>query len=419
MPVRAICQTNAARRDLPKPAASRALSASQFMTLYHFFVVFTLMLVLANVLANLAVFDGLRPIAPPPEGPLVSVLVPARDEERNIEECIRSLLLQDYPAYELIVLNDHSSDRTAEIAERLIGQVRNPRVKARLIHGEPLPDGWVGKNWACHQLAEAASGQFLLFTDADTIHAPGTISAAVDYASRKKASLVSAWPRLLTETLGEKLIVPVILLIAVGFCPLWLQRLIQYRGEKADPRIMRHLGAANGQFLFFTRECYDVIGGHAALRAHLVEDVAFGRAVASRVAEGLRLFNCDALKFSTVRMYRSFGETWEGFTKNMRAVFEDQGIMFWVFGFIQWTCLFAPFVFLATSPKAIWHIIGVQVGLVLVIRALLAARFRTSWLSVVLHPIGVFLLLLIGLNSWRRAVGRGVVWKGRVYKPEL
>jgi chlorobactene glucosyltransferase len=389
------------------------------MTLYQFFIVVILMLMLANVLANLAVFDGLRQVAPPSEGPVVSVLVPARNEERNIEECIRSLLLQDYPAYELIVLDDHSTDRTAEIAERLISQVRNPRVTARLVRGEALPDGWTGKNWACHQLAEAASGDFLWFTDADTVHGPGTVSAAVDYACRKNAGLVSAWPRQLTESLGEKLIIPVILLMGIGFCPLWLQRLIQYRGDQSDPRVLRHIGAANGQFMFFTRACYDAVGGHAAVRSHIVEDVALGREVAARVGEGWRLFNCDALRFSTVRMYRSFGETWEGFTKNMRALFEDQGILFWVFGIAQWACLFAPFIFLATAPEAIWHIVAVQVGLIYAVRFLLAARFRSSWLSAALHPIGILLMLLIGINSWRRTITSGVTWKGRVYKPSL
>jgi chlorobactene glucosyltransferase len=389
------------------------------MLLYQFLVVFILMLVLVNVLANVVTFDGLRQVAPPSDGPLVSVLVPARNEQRNIEECVRSLLLQDYPNYELIVLDDHSSDRTAEIAERLMGQVRNKRVSARLIRGQVLPDGWTGKNWACHQLAEAASGDFLLFTDADTIHAPGMISAAVDYACRKNASLVSAWPRLLTETLGEKLIVPVILVVGLGFCPLWLQRLIQFRSEKADPRLLRRIGAANGQFMFFTRDCYERIGGHAAVRSHVVEDIALGREVAAHVGEGLRLFNCDALKFSTVRMYRSFAETWEGFTKNMRAAFDQEGILFWVFGAIQWMCLFAPFIFLFTSSKDLWHMVVVQVALIFAVRFILAARFRTSWLSAVLHPIGVLLMLLIGLNSWRRSVGDGVVWKGRVYKPEI
>jgi chlorobactene glucosyltransferase len=389
------------------------------MTLYQFLIVVILMLMLANVLANLAVFEGLRQVAPPSEGPLVSVLVPARNEERNIEECIRSLLLQDYPNYELLVLDDHSSDRTAEIAERLISQVRNPRVTARLMRGAPLPDGWTGKNWACHQLAEAGSGEFLWFTDADTVHAPGTISAAVDYACRKDAGLVSAWPRQLTVSLGEKLIVPLILLMGVAFCPLWLQRLIQYRREKADPRLMRHIGAANGQFMFFTRACYEAVGGHAAVGSHVVEDVALGREVAARTGDGLRLFNCDALRFSTVRMYRSFGETWAGFTKNIRAVFEDQGLLFWLFGLAQVACFFLPFIFLMTAPQAIWHIVVVQVALIYAIRALVAARFRSSWLSAVLHPIGIVLMILIGLNSWRCSVTTGVSWKGRVYKPSL
>jgi chlorobactene glucosyltransferase len=405
--------------SLPKLGTSLALRAVRLMTLYHFIVVVLLMLMLANVLANLAVFDGLRQVAPPSEGPVVSVLVPARNEERNIEECIRSLLLQDYPSYELIVLDDHSSDRTAEIADRLIGQVRNPRVTARLLRGQALPEGWTGKNWACHQLAEAASGDFLWFTDADTIHAPGTVSAAVDYACRHNAGLVSAWPKQITETLGEKLVVPVIILIGIAFCPLWLQRLIQYRGESADPRLLRRIGAANGQFMFFTRACYDAIGGHASVRDHVVEDVALGREVSARVGEGWRLFNCDALRFSTVRMYRSFGETWEGFTKNIRAVFEDQGIMFWVFGLAEWALMFAPFIFLATAPAAIWHIVAVQVALIFAIRFLVAARFRSSWLSAALHPIGILLMMLIGLNSWRKSVTTGVTWKGRVYKPSM
>jgi chlorobactene glucosyltransferase len=387
------------------------------MALYHILVVVLLFFVLANVLANLAVFGGLREVEPPAEGPLVSILVPARNEERNIEECVRSLLLQDYPACELIILDDHSEDRTAEIVEELIGQMRSRRVEARLIRSEELPVGWTGKNWACHQLAEAANGDFLFFTDADTVHEPGTVSAAVDYACRKNAGLVSAWPRMITETLGEKLIVPLILVVGFGFCPLWLQRLIQYRREQADPQMMRRFGAANGQFMFFSRDCYVGIGGHAAVRSNVVEDVALGREVAARVGQGMRLFNCDALKFSTVRMYRSFEETWNGFTKNMRAVFEDQGVMFWVFGVVQWACLFAPFLFIFTAPKTVWQVVATQVVVIYLIRAILAARFKTNWLSVLLHPLGIFLTLLIGFNSWRKTVGKGVEWKGRIYKP--
>ena len=389
------------------------------MALYQILIVILLFLVLANVIANLAVFDGLRPVAPPSAGPLVSVLVPARNEERNIEECVRSLLHQDYPNYELIVLDDHSTDKTSDIAERLMSQMRNRRCTAQVIRGEPLPDGWTGKNWACQQLAAASNGDFLLFTDADTTHAQGMLSAAVDYASRKQASLVSAWPQMITKTLGEKLIVPIIVLLAMGFCPLWLQRLIQHRGDKMDPRHLRRFGVANGQFMLFTREAYAHIGGHTAVCGHVVEDIALGREIASRMGEGLRLFNCESLRFSTVRMYHSFGETWAGFTKNMRAVFEDQGIMFWVSGVILWLCLFGPFIALLKTPTSIGHIILVQIGVIYVIRALVTARFRTSWLGAFLHPIGILLMLLIGINSWRKSVTGGVEWKGRTYRPEI
>ncbi len=392
---------------------------SGVQTLYHLLVVLGLMLILANVIANLVVFDGLRKVAAPPDGPLVSVLVPARNEARNIAECVRSLLLQDYPRYELIVLDDDSGDGTGGIVEKLMAEMRNPRVSSRLLRGGALPDGWTGKNWACHQLAQAASGDFLFFTDADTTHAPGTVSAAVDYACRNNASLLSAWPRLLTVTLGEKLIVPVIPVMGFGFCPLWLHRLFQHRRAAANPALMRRITAANGQFMFFTRDAYERIGGHAAVRDHVVEDVTLGREVAARIGEGMRLFNCDAQDFSTVRMYRSFAEVWEGFTKNMRAVFDGDRLGFWLFGLAQWVCLFAPCVAIFTAPAHVWRMVAVEVGLIYAIRLLLAGRFRTSIIGALLHPLGILLMMLIGLNSWRRSIGRGVVWKGRTYRPRL
>jgi chlorobactene glucosyltransferase len=387
--------------------------------LYQFLVLVILLAILANVLINLLHFDGLHPVAPPDDGPLVSVLVPARNEALNIEACLRSLLLQDYPRYELIVLDDHSTDRTAEIIQKLIAEVRNPRMSARFLRGQPLPDGWVGKNWACHQLSEAASGEFLFFTDADTIHAPGTVTAAVDYACRNNASLVSAWPQMITDTLGEKLIVPMILMMGLAFCPMWLQRFWQRRPQHIQQAYTKQIAAANGQFMFFTRQAYDHIGGHAAVRSKLVEDVSLGREVSARMSEGLRLFNCDSLKFSTVRMYRSFAETWEGFTKNMRAVFDDQAALFWIYGLVQTACFLLPFLFIFLAPPLVWKLVVIQISIIYLIRFLLAWRFRTSLLGALLHPIGTVLMMLIGLNSWRRTIGAGVVWKGRTYRPQM
>ena len=390
-------------------------------TIYHWIIVGGLVLILANVLANLRAFDGLRPAEPPENPPLVSILVPARNEQRCIEACVGSLLRQEYPNCEVIVLDDHSDDDTGAIVERLMADAGAERasVKARLLRGEALPEGWTGKNWACHQLAQAARGEFLFFTDADTVHAPGTVSAALAYGQRNRAGLLSAWPRLLTVTPGEKLIVPVILLIGFAFCPLWLQRWIQEKPKRAGGHDLRGMGVANGQFMFFSRRAYERIGGHEAVRAHVVEDVTLGRQIAELIPEGERLFNCDALQFSTVRMYRSFAETWEGFTKNVRAAFDDRGIMFWVFGCVQAAFFFWPFVAIFLVPSSLRWVVGLQIAIIFFIRFLLAVRFRTSRFGALLHPLGVLLLMLIGINSWRLSHGRGVVWKGRTYKPEI
>ena len=390
-------------------------------TVYQWLIVGALVIILANILANFRAFDGLRRAEPPEDPPLVSILVPARNEERSIAECAGSLLAQDYPNCEVIVLDDHSDDGTGAIVERLFSDAmkERPNLTTTLITGEPLPAGWTGKNWACHQLSQAARGEFLFFTDADTAHAPGTVTAAVAYALRNRAGLLSAWPRLVTVTPGEKLIVPVIVLIGLAFCPLWLQRWVQEKPERAAGHDVRGMGVANGQFMFFTRRAYMRVGGHEAVCAHVVEDVTLGREVAALMPEGERLFNCDALDFSTVRMYRSFGETWEGFTKNIRAAFDDRGILFWMFGCAQAAIFFWPFVAVFLVPAPLRWIVGLQIGIIFLIRFLLAVRFRTSWFGAVLHPIGVLLMMLIGLNSWRLSIGRGVVWKGRTYRPEI
>jgi chlorobactene glucosyltransferase len=383
-------------------------------TLYHLAILAGLLLGLAGVVANLACFDGLRPAAPPSarDAPLVSILVPARNEELNIGACAGSLLAQDYPNCELLVLDDHSTDATGAILGGLAGGGGALRVLA----GTPLPPGWTGKGWACHQLAAQARGAFLFFADADTTHAPGTVSAAVAYARERRADLVSAWPALLTATPGERLIIPMIVFLGMVMYPHWLLRFLQnhpHLASRVPAWARRVLGAANGQFMFFTRAAYDRIGGHALVRDHLVEDVALGRAVTARIGQGMRLFNCDSLQFSTVRMYRSFGETWEGFTKNLRAAFEESLAGFLAIGAWQLCGFLLPFVFAVFTPRPL---VFAQVAVICLIRVVLTIRFRTSWLSCLLHPVSETLGLAIGLNSWRRSAGGGVSWKGRTYQ---
>lgn len=348
------------------------------------------------------------------EAPRVSILVPARDEERNIERCVRSLLAQDYPDFEVLVLDDQSSDGTASILSRL----GLSEEAGTLLRGRELPAGWVGKNWACHQLQEAASGEYLFFTDADTEHEPGMVSAMVELSREHVAGLVSAWPEQITESFGEKLVVSLLpfvggllyphgLLRLMGMWP-WMRGLV--------PEGMRRLfGAANGQALLFLRRDYEVVGGHEGLRGHLVEDIAFGRAFAERMGEeGLWWVNVNGAGLVRCRMYRNFGEVWEGFTKNSRAAFEGRRFSFWICGVMWVVWMAGPFVWAMAGGKWAWY--GCfEVGLIYVMRVMVCLWMGGSWWSVWLHPVAALVSAAIGLNSWRKSVGSGVSWKRRVY----
>jgi chlorobactene glucosyltransferase len=349
----------------------------------------------------------------------VSILVPARNEECRIRACLTSLVAQEPPVREIILLDDRSGDRTAEIA-RALGFSEELGSRLRLIHGAELPEGWVGKNWACHQLSEDADPRstHLLFTDADTIHSPGCVSAALDHALAVRADLLSLWPDQITGTWSEKLVIPLGYLLFMAFQPFpflsWLQAKPERVARWGIPRErLAMIGAANGQFLLFRREAYRSLGGHEALKDHLVEDVAFGRRVASRTGEGMRLVNADGIDLLRCRMYSGLAELWEGFSKNLRPVFEESHLSFMLFGVVIGGLFLLPFCLLPEAGLA--PFVGIAVVLVMGMRLLLTLRFRTSWLGFIAHPFGVALALLIALNSWRLCLRRGIVWKGRVY----
>ena len=250
--------------------------------------------------------------------------------------CAR-FLRQDYPNYEVLVLDDHSEDDTAAV---VLGEVSRAKkvIAAACSKGRPLPPGWTGKAWACHQLAAEARGEYLLFTDADTAHEPAALGAFLGHALDTDAALLSAWPRQVTGTWSEHAVIPLVYVLLLGALPHYLLRRLQRHPEYArgaSPASLRTLGAANGQYMLFRRDAYEAIGGHAAVRDHLVEDVALGRLVAARTAEGMRLINCDGSRLVRCRMYASFAEVWEGFTKNLRAAFAESAVPFWVFGALQ------------------------------------------------------------------------------------
>ncbi len=335
----------------------------------------------------------------PPDAPFVSVLVPARNEAHNIERCVRSLLAQHYPSFEVLVLDDHSEDGTGERVRRL--QREHPgAARLRLLHGAPLPDGWGGKNWACQQLAEAADprSRFLLFTDADTEHHPAALRRTVAEAARDSLALLSLMPQQRVESWAERAVVPLLPLQILGYLPLLAAERLPFPT----------LAAANGQYLLFERAAYERCGGHAAFPLGLAEDVLLAQRVKAhggrvRLANGAGLVRC--------RMYRSAGEVLAGFRRSFGAGFRlGPWISAWMLLFNGLAYLL-PFLRAPVSRRA-RH----SAALVLALRITLALPTQTPRHAALLHPLGIALLLWSQLLAAHDAfVGGESEWKGRRY----
>lgn len=335
--------------------------------------------------------------------PSVSILIPARDEESNIAACLDSALAQGSSVLEVLVYDDHSRDRTAQIVEGYAW--RDWRV--RLVQPATLPDGWCGKTFACARLAEEARGRWLLFLDADARLAENAAPLIVGEALARGATLLSCWPRLLTRGFWEGVLMPLLNFVVFTLYPAPL----------ALKRDDESLGLAHGSCLLARRDAYETVGGHAVVRGELFEDVRLAQAWRERGQHGLCL---DGRAVVAVRMYQSLGEIWAGFRKNFFPAFRTART-FWAFVALHVFVFLAPF---ALAPLALrwswaWPF-AAAAGCVLAARAALALRFGHPLWSVALHPLGEALLVALGLASWLRCrSGRGVEWKGRRYRAGL
>ena len=243
-------------------------------------------------------------VPPPGEGqsrlPLVSVIVPARNEEAVLGRCLRSLLLQHGISFEIIVVDDNSTDRTRIIAVA---------AGVPTIAAGPVPSGWGGKNHACAVGASVASGEWLLFTDADTVHSPGSLARAVAEARRHDAALLSYSPAQELRGLAQRSVMPLIFAeLALNYDP----------QQVSDPN--SSAAAANGQYLLVQRDAYAAVGGHAAVAGDLLEDVGLARAVKSAGFMLRFRFGGDAVR---TYMYRDWPQMREGWTKNLTLLFAD------------------------------------------------------------------------------------------------
>jgi chlorobactene glucosyltransferase len=331
----------------------------------------------------------------------VSVLIPARNEELRLRPCISTLSDSDFPILEILILDDHSTDETAALVQQRAKG--DPRI--RLISGRPLPEGWVGKPWACHQLAQEAKGDYLLFVDADTRFSDITLSNAVNLAHEQQSDLLSLWPYLESLSWSERLVIPFVHLFILFYLPHWA------KGS------LRCFGAANGQFVLFRRTAYEKIKGHESVRNHMVEDIAIAR---NMRAAGFKVLNLDgtnpghSIALVRCRMYTRFSEVWEGFTKNLYPSFDGNFFAFFFFQSIQAVVFLAPFVLLFTPFRG--PLVWTEIAIIFALRFSLAYRFRQSYLGALLHPFGQLLVLAIAMNSWLQALRGRLPWKGRFYE---
>ncbi|MFN6112357.1 MAG: glycosyltransferase [Bacteroidota bacterium] len=342
-----------------------------------------------------------------PDAPTVDVLIPARNVERCIERCVRSVCSQTYANYEVIVLNDASSDATGEILSRLSAEFAHLRV----IDGSPLPEGWVGKSWACHQLSQQTQADILLFTDADTWHESTTIARSVAFLTEKRLAMFSMVPFQVLSSFGEHIVIPMVHVLYFSYLP---NSLIM-----SNPRVS--LSAANGQFMCFSRAGYEAIGGHTAVWNSLVEDVFLARSVKSA---GLRIALVDGTDAVTCHMYTGAREVTEGFSKNLfPATQYNLPVTLLFLGHLLLTYA-APIVTLvlgltlaATAQQSV--IIQTSAYALLcaaLIRLMISVRFRMPLWHAAVQPITALWTVFIGLNSIRWAYSsRGSQWKGRSY----
>lgn len=349
---------------------------------------------LAVALANLWTAPRLERAGEPSSTPTVSLLMPARDEAENLRRTLPPLLAQDYLRLEILLLDDRSADGTAEVAARMASDAGG---SLRVLRGTEPPPGWVGKNWACHQLAEAATGEILVFCDADVDAASAAVRRTVAMLQRHAAGAVTALPRQRLDGWAQAAVVPVVAQLPVlAMLPLRLVPLVR------SPSV----SMANGQWLAFTRAAYDACGGHAAVRGEVLEDVALGRRVK---AAGRRLVACVAPALLAVRMYGSAREMRQGFRKNLYPLLGGRRLPF-ALGLVllsfAWLYPFAAAV--GRTPISL-----LPLALLLGMRIAGALLFRHGWRTVLLHPVGVLAAAALAVESWIRHECGTVTWRGR------
>jgi chlorobactene glucosyltransferase len=335
------------------------------------------------------------------DGPMVSILIPARNEDRNIERCLNSLRNQVYKNYEILVLNDNSTDHTMDIISRIAAE--DSRV--RVFNGKPLPDDWYGKPFALHQLTQEARGEILVFTDADTIHTPTSIAWAITNLQGLKADLVSGYIGQIFLTFGEIVTVPLMFFLTGFAIPLFLNRFVK----------VVWFSAAIGQFIVVRRKVFEEIGGCEIFKKKTSEDIYMCRHIKGK---GYNTRFLNITEHVKCRMYNGYRSAVEGIGKNIFDFMGKNSFLMFFLILAVFFFLFFPFplLFICIAHSSPWtlHIFAVVVLSTLTWLFMFLGQ-RLNWWYGFFWPLFFLNLIYMAAWSWFRTVsGRGFLWKDRV-----
>lgn len=362
------------------------------LTVVSVFSFITMVVALYNYFTAPIPGKNLHEVIPPNEQPLVSILIPARNEEKNIANCVTACLAQNYTNIEVLVLDDNSEDRTSFIVKTLAkGDSR-----VRLIKGAPLATGWLGKNRACHQLSQVAKGEYLLFLDADVVIKPAAVGIALSSMKNHRLSMFSIFPTQILSGPGAALVIPVMNWLLLNFLPL---RQV-YKGKSPS------LVAANGQFIMFKRDAYSSIGGHVAVKNKVVEDMELARLVKLRGGTLMTALGGDVVE---CRMYSDLASSIKGFTKNFYPGFAMPAFLFFFMITFFLLVYLLPFILIFFHPE--WFIPVVFV----IISKIFISLLSRSYLSVEIfgHPVQMIIMYITGMRSIYFSKSGKLEWKGR------
>ena len=368
------------------------------MTFLSVIILLFIFIIFFNSLINILLWNPLE--KSPIQDTNLSILIPARNEEANIEKCLNSIDTSNNLIKEIIVLDDDSNDNTWEILKNMSSSID----KLNLIKGKKKPEGWSGKSFACYQLSKCASSDWILFIDADTELENGGIDKIIGYAQRNNYSMVSAWPKIEMKGISEKILMPLLNFLVFSSFP----AIYSLKSKISS------LGLAHGACILFNKESYDSLGGHNLVKDSLFEDTELAKKWRLNDEMSVCVNGINIIK---VRMYDSFKNIWLGFEKNSYPAFKNNFyfFIFHIFNFIFFSLpiFFIPLHILKINENIFLFISGL---LILLLRIGFSLKFNhPAWTSI-FHLFSEIIFLLISLSSFMKYnfLG-GIKWKSRKY----